>query len=80
MTIHGRPEELVSSRVECNVAQPESLASLGGSAPGLVDGILSHISALSRSLCSFRQPQQTPQLFRPDDVQDRDPQVSIQAT
>ena len=27
--------------VECNLAEPESLASLGGSAPGLVDGILS---------------------------------------
>ena len=27
--------------VECDLAEPESLASLGGSAPGLVDGILS---------------------------------------
>ena len=26
--------------VECDLAEPESLASLGGSAPGLVDGIL----------------------------------------
>ena len=29
--------------VECNLDEPESLASLGGSAPGLVDGILSWI-------------------------------------
>ena len=27
--------------VECDLAEPESLASLGGSAPGVVDGILS---------------------------------------
>ena len=27
--------------VECELAEPESLASLGGSAPGVVDGILS---------------------------------------
>ena len=27
--------------IECDLAEPESLASLGGSAPGLVDGILS---------------------------------------
>ena len=27
--------------VECDLAEPESQASLGGSAPGLVDGILS---------------------------------------
>ena len=33
--------ELVSRCVECNLAEPESLASLGGSAPGVVDGILS---------------------------------------
>ena len=41
MTIYGRYEELVSTCVECDLAEPESLASLGGSAPGLVDGILS---------------------------------------
>ena len=41
MTIYGRSEELVSRCVECDLAEPESLASLGGSAPGLVDGILS---------------------------------------
>ena len=41
MTILGRSEELVSRCVECDLAEPESLASLGGSAPGLVDGILS---------------------------------------
>ena len=41
MTIYSRSEELVSRCVECDLAEPESLASLGGSAPGLVDGILS---------------------------------------
>ena len=37
----GRSEELVSRCVECDLAEPESLASLGGSTPGVVDGILS---------------------------------------
>ena len=41
MTIYGRSEELVSRCVEFDLAEPESLASLGGSAPGLFDGILS---------------------------------------
>ena len=41
MTFLGRFEELVSRCVECDLAEPESLASLGGSAPGVVDGILS---------------------------------------
>ena len=41
MTIYGQAEELVSRCIECDLAEPESLASLGGSAPGLVDGILS---------------------------------------
>ena len=41
MTFQGRSEELVSRCVECDLAEPESLASLGGSAPGVVDGILS---------------------------------------
>ena len=41
MTIYSRSEELVSRCVECDLAEPESLASLGGSAPGVVDGILS---------------------------------------
>ena len=41
MTIYGRSEELVSRCIECDLAEPESLASLGGSTPGLVDGILS---------------------------------------
>ena len=41
MTILGRSEEIVSRYVECDLAEPESLASLGGSAPGVVDGILS---------------------------------------
>ena len=43
MTILGRSEELVSRCVECDLAEPESLASLGGSAPGVVDGILSTV-------------------------------------
>ena len=38
----GRSEELVSRCVECDLAEPESLASLGGSAPGVVDGNLSN--------------------------------------
>ena len=42
MTIYGRSEELVSRCVECDLAEPESLTSLGGSAHGVVDGILSH--------------------------------------
>ena len=41
MTSLGRSEELVSRCVECDQAEPESLASQGGSAPGVVDGILS---------------------------------------
>ena len=41
MTIYSRSEELLSRCVECDLAEPESLASLDGSAPGLVDGILS---------------------------------------
>ena len=41
MTILGRSGELVSRCVECDLAEPESLASLGGYAPGVVDGILS---------------------------------------
>ena len=41
MLIYGRSEELVSRCVECDLAEPESLASLGGSAPGFVDGSLS---------------------------------------
>ena len=32
--------------IECDQAEPESLASLGGSAPGVVDGILSRISSI----------------------------------
>ena len=47
MTILGRSEELVSRCVECDLAEPESLASLGGSAPGVVDGILSQIAQLA---------------------------------
>ena len=43
MTILGRSEGLVSRCVECDLAEPESLASLGGSAPGVFDGILSEL-------------------------------------
>ena len=42
MTIFGRSEDLVSRCIECDLAEPESLASLGASAPGLVDITLSH--------------------------------------
>ena len=41
MTIYVRSEELVSRCIECDLAEPESLASLSGSSPGLFDGILS---------------------------------------
>ena len=40
VTIYGRSEELVSRCIECDLAKLESLTSLGGSAPGVVDGIL----------------------------------------
>ena len=46
VNIQGQSEELVSRCVECDLAEPESLASLGGSAPGVVDGILSHWEVL----------------------------------
>ena len=44
--------------VECDLAEPESLASLGGSAPGVVDGIMSlwEISHLAESLISLSIP------------------------
>ena len=45
VTIYGRSEELVSRCVECDLAEPESLTSLGGSAPGVVDGILSPMAS-----------------------------------
>ena len=41
VTIYGRSEELVSRCIECDLAEPETLASLGSSAPGLFVGILS---------------------------------------
>ena len=53
MTILGRSEELVSRCVECDLAEPESLSSLGGSAPGVVDGILSP-SVWGPLLCKMR--------------------------
>ena len=43
----GRSEELVSRCVECDLAEPESLASLGGSVPAVVDGIMSYLLPLS---------------------------------
>ena len=49
MTILGRSEELVSRCVECDIAEPESLSSLGGSAPGVVDGILSGLDRSKQS-------------------------------
>ena len=61
MTILGRSEELVSRCVECDLAEPESLASLGGSAPGVVDGILSRwppTTGCRRSLCRADKPLQ----------------------
>ena len=51
MTIYGRYEELVSRCVECDLAEPESLTSLGGSAPGVVDGILSFGETIWREIC-----------------------------
>ena len=54
MTIYGRSEELDSRCVECDLAEPESLASLGGSAPGLVDGILSYTICVEILLCLVR--------------------------
>ena len=57
MTIYGRSEELVSRCVECDLAEPESLTSLGGCAPGVVDGILS--SATWRVLILQTGPQET---------------------
>ena len=50
----GRSEELVSRCAECDLAEPESLASLGGSAPGVVDGILS--ACLMGSTIDSQQP------------------------
>ena len=41
MTIYSRSEELVSWCIECHLAEPESLAALGGSAPGVVHEIRS---------------------------------------
>ena len=62
MTILGRSEELVSRCVECDLAEPESLASLGGSAPGVVDGILSislTIMGQRQTYNSIHKPQQS---------------------
>ena len=53
MTIYGRSEELVSRCIECDLAEPESLASLGGSAPGVVDGILSRLLRNTENINHF---------------------------
>ena len=55
MTIQDRFVELVSRCVECGLAEPESLASLGGSAPGVVDGILSRPFSWGGSLAPPEQ-------------------------
>ena len=57
MTIYGRSEELVSRCVECDLAEPESLTSLGGSAPGVVDGILSCVIRTKDYAIKFRTDQ-----------------------
>ena len=64
MTIYGWSEELVSRCVECNLAEPESLVSLGGSAPRLVDGILS-LSTMNkiRMFTSWMGPKMTDGFF-----------------
>ena len=49
----GRSEELVSRCVECDLAEPESLVSLGGSAPGVVDGILSQVATVLGEISSM---------------------------
>ena len=52
--------ELVSGCVECGLAEPESLASLGGSAPGVVDGILSQAI---KSICHYLHGMRSKGLF-----------------
>ena len=47
--------ELVSRCIECGLAEPESLASLGGSAPGVVDGILSSTISKRHHLASYHR-------------------------
>ena len=59
----GRSEELVSRCVECDLAEPESLASLGGSAPGVVDGILS--IPMTQTLTPSSHPLTLPQVIQP---------------
>ena len=67
MTIYGRSEELVSRCVECDLAEPESLTSLGGSAPGVVDGILSRRTPTGMF---DRIPSTTPGAEPPRDAKD----------
>ena len=67
----GRSEELVSRCVECDLAEPESLASLGGSAPGVVDGILSQIHGSAfegKTFMSLKMPWMTSAHLLPDDL------------
>ena len=60
----GRSEELVSRCVECDLAEPESLASLGGSAPGVVDGILSQdLEEQSHNMITSRSTSSPGMLF-----------------
>ena len=71
MTISGRFEELVSRCVECDLAEPEfRQPSLGGSAPGVVDGILSRVGdakwlSTTQMYCKQRSQQQAvqPEVF-----------------
>ena len=74
MTIYSRSEVLVSRCIECDLAEPESLTSLGGSAPGVVDGILSQVhqdwapGLATSPVCLRRLSLQTPgpnQAFSP---------------
>ena len=65
MTIYGRSEQLVSRCIECDLAEPESLTSLGGSAPGVVDGILSVVP-------EAQDPVQVPVVHPQQDAQSSD--------
>ena len=74
----GRSEELVSRCVECDLAEPESLASLGGSAPGVVDGILSgNHEATSQGMSQESRPASDPATNDPAQTPLEDTEVSI---
>ena len=70
MTIYGQSEELVSRCVECDLAEPESLASLGGSVRGLVDGILSCTEHQSHTytIMTVTKSNVTISLTQPNDI------------